>query len=232
MESVKTYWEYRDYLKDYYSERKKENNWFSLRYMGGKVSVDPSHLVKIFQLKRHIGNSLIDAFIKFCNLDDSDAEYFANLVRFNKAKSDRDIKMYYERLLALKGTGARTLEKSKYEYYTKWYHTAILMLLDFYDFAGDYAALANKLSPPITEAKARKSIALLQKLGLIKKMTRGGYCLTHKIITTGDHGRSIAVKAFQEETMRLASESLHRHPPEKRNISTVTVTISESELGG
>ncbi len=231
MESVKNYWEYREYLKDFYSEKKKENNWCSLRYMGGKVSVDPSHLVKIFQLKRHIGNSLIDAFIKHCSLSGSEAEYFANLVRFNKAKSDRDIKMYYERLLALKGTGARTLEKSKYEFYSRWYHSAILMLLDFYAFSGDYAALAAKLSPPITPGKARKSIALLLKLGLIKKTAPGSYCLTHKIITTGDHGRSIAVKAFQEETMRLAMESLSRHQPEKRNISTVTITLSEGDLG-
>jgi uncharacterized protein (TIGR02147 family) len=230
MESVKNYWEYRDYLKDFYSEKKKENQWFSLRYLGGKVSVDPSHLLKIFQRQRHIGNSLIDIFIKHCNLGGSDAEYFANLVRFNKAKSDRDCRLFYEKLLALKGSGARTLEKSQYEFYTKWYHSAILTLLDFYPFSGDYAALAAKVSPPITEGKAKKSIALLKKLGLIKKTSQGTYCLTDKIITTGDHGHSIAVKAFQEETMRLAIEALHRHAPEKRNISTVTITISENNL--
>jgi uncharacterized protein (TIGR02147 family) len=230
MESVKNYWEYRDYLKDFYCQKKKETPWFSLRYLGGRVSVDPSHLVKIFQRRRHIGNSSIDVFIKECNLTGADAEYFANLVRFNKAKSDRDCKMFYERLLALKGSGARTLEKSQYEFYTKWYHSAILMLLDFYPFSDDYAALAAKVSPPITEGKAKKSIALLKRLGLIRKTPHGTYCLTHKIITTGDHGRSIAVKTFQEETMRMAAEALHRHPPEKRNISTVTITISEQNL--
>ncbi len=230
MKSVKEYWEYRDYLKDFYSEKKRENPWFSLRYMGGRVSVDPSHLLKIFQRQRHIGNSLIDVFIMHCNLTGSDAEYFANLVRFNKAKSDRDCRIFYEKLLALKGSGARTLEKSQYEFYTKWYHSAVLTLLDFYPFSGDYAALAAKVSPPITESKAKKSIALLNKLGLIRKTSHGTYCLTNKIITTGDHGHSIAVKAFQEETMRLAMEALHRHPPEKRNISTVTITISEKKL--
>lgn len=230
MESVKNYWDYRDFLKDYYSVKKKENSWYSLRYMGGKVSIDPSHLVKIFQQQRHIGNSLTDVFIKHCNLTGSDAEYFANLVRFNKAKSDRDCRLFYERLLALKGSGARTLEKSQYEYYTKWYHSAILTLLDFYLFNGDYNALAAKVSPAITPAQAKRSIALLSRLGLIRKSPDGTYRLTDKIITTGDHGHSIAVKAFQEETMRLAIDALHRYPPEKRNISTVTITISEKNL--
>jgi uncharacterized protein (TIGR02147 family) len=230
MESVKKYWDYRDYLKDFYSEKKKESSWYSLRHMGGKVSVDPSHLVKIFQRQRHIGNSLIDIFIKYCNLTGSEAEYFANLVQFNKAKSDRDCRLFYEKLLTLRGSGARTLEKSQYEFYTKWYHSAILTLLDFYPFDGDYAALAAKLSPGITAAQAKRSIALLSRLDLIRKSSDGTYCLTDKIITTGDHGPSVAVKAFQEETMRLAIDALHRYPPKKRNISTVTITISEKNV--
>ncbi|MBN1575648.1 MAG: TIGR02147 family protein [Chitinispirillaceae bacterium] len=230
MKPVKEYLEYRDFLRDFHAEKKSENSFYSLRYMGGKVSVDPSHLVKIFQRQRHIGNSLIEIFIKHCGLSGSDAEYFATLVRFNKAKSDRDSRMYYEKLLVLKGAGARSLEKSQYEFYTKWYFSAILTLLDFYPVIDDYAALAAKVSPPITEAKAKKSVALLQKLGLIRRTDQGTWQLTHKIITTGDHCRSIAVKAFQEETIRLAIEALHRHPPEKRNISTVTITVAEQNL--
>jgi uncharacterized protein (TIGR02147 family) len=230
MKSVKDYLEYRLFLRDFYTEKKKENTFYSLRYMGSKVSVDPSHLVKIFQLQRHIGNTFIDVFITHCGLDGTDAEYFANLVKFNKAKSDRDGKLYYERMLALKGIGAHSLEKSQYEFYTKWYYSAILTLLDFYQFVDDYAALAEKLSPPITASKARKSIQLLESLGLIRKDAAGAWKLTHKIITTGDHCRSIAVRTFQETTMQLAAESLQRHPPERRNISTVTVTISEKNI--
>ena len=103
-------------------------------------------------------------------------------------------------------------------------------LLDFYPFTDNYAALAEKLNPPITETKAKRSIALLKKLGLIKKSDTGTWELTDKVITTGEHYRSFAVKTFQEETMRLAIESLERHQPGDRNISTVTITLSESNF--
>jgi uncharacterized protein (TIGR02147 family) len=230
MKPVKEYLDYREYLHDFYLDRKNRESFYSLRYMGSKVSVDPSHLVKIFQRQRHIGNLSIDTFITHCGLKGSDAEFFVNLVRFNKSKSDRDSKLYFERMLALKGAGAQTLQKNQYEFYTKWYYSAILTLLDFYPFKDDYAALAARLSPPISESKARKAVALLKKLGLIKQSTSGIWQLTHKIISTGDHCRSIAVKSFQESTMQLAIESLHRHPPEQRNISTVTVTINRKNL--
>lgn len=230
MVSVKKYMEYRDFLRDYYTEMKKECPFYSLRYMGNKVTVDPSHLVKIFQRQRHIGTAHIEVFIKHCSMSAGDAEYFENLVHFNKAKSDRDSKLYFERLLALRGVNAHSLEKYQYEYYTKWYHSAILTLLDYYPFTSDYAELGAVLSPAITETQARRSVALLKKIGLIVKRADGTWHLTNKIITTGEHYRSIAVKSFQEETMKLAIESLERHAPEKRNISTVTITIAEKNL--
>lgn len=230
MKSIKNYFEYRDYLQDFYLEKKKESRYFSLRYMGSKVGVDPSHLVKIFQHKRHIGNALIDVFIEFCSLKGSDAEYFTNLVRFNKAKTDREGKIYYEKLLALKGSNAYSLEKSQYEFYTRWYYSAILTLLDFYSVKDNYEELAAKISPPITQAKAKKAVELLERLGLIRRNENGEWEVTHKIITSGEHCGSIAVKSFQEATMKLGIEALHRYPPEKRNISTVTITVSEKNL--
>lgn len=230
MKPIKEYLEYRDFLKDFYEENKNINPYFSFRYIGNKVSINASHLVKIFQKQRHIGNKSIEVFIKFCKLSGTDAEYFATLVQFNKSKSDRDSRLCYEKLLTLKGVKAYSLEKSQYEYYSKWYYSAILTLLDFFPFKDDYKALAAKLSPPITEAEAKKAVALLKNLGLIKRKPGGIFCLTNKIVTTGDECRSIAVKAFQEETLRLAGESLYRHPREKRNISTVTITIADGDL--
>jgi uncharacterized protein (TIGR02147 family) len=232
MKSVKDYFEYREYLKDFFDDKKKETPYFSYRIMGKKVSIDASHLVKIFQKQRHIGNTLIEGLIHFCGLKDTEAVYFETLVHFNKAKSDRDGRLYFEKLLELKGVKAYALEKGQYEFYTKWYYSAILTLLDFYPFTNNYKALAAKLSPSITEGKARKAIELLKKLGLIHRDKNGPYYLTKKIITTGDHCRSIAVKAFQEETIRLAAEALYRHTREKRDISTVTITIAEKNLEG
>ncbi len=230
MKPIKDYMEYRDYLRDFYEENKNQKPYFSFRYMEGKVSIDASHLAKIFQKQRHIGENSIETFIDFCGLGGSDAEYFAALVQFNKAKTDRDCKLYFDKLLALKGVDACVLEEDKFEFYTKWYYTAILTLLDFYPFSNDYKALASKLSPPISESEAKKAIALLKKLELIKKRPDGSYLLTNKLITTGERGRTVAIRTFQQETMRLASESLNRHPKEKRNISTVTITISEDNL--
>ncbi len=230
MRSVKDFFEYREYLKEFYEEKKKGNPYFSYRYMGGKVATDASHLVKIFQKQRHISEPSIETFIHFCGLTGSDAEYFSFLVRFNKAKTDRETKQYYEKLLSLKGFKSYTLEKNQYKYYQKWYYSAILTLLDFYTFSGDYKALAAKLSPPITAAQAKEAIELLKNLNLVTENKESRLEQTNKIVTSGELSRSISVRTFQEETLKLAIESLERHAKEMRNISTVTITVSHKDL--
>jgi uncharacterized protein (TIGR02147 family) len=230
MRTIKEYLEYREFLKDFFEEKKKRNPYFSYRVMGKRVGIDASHLVKIFQKQRHIGTPLINELARFCELKDRDAQYFSALVHFNKAKSDADAKVYYEKLLELKGIRSIQLEKNQYEFYSKWYYSAILNLLEFYPFTNDYKALSQKLSPSITETQARRSIVLLENLGLIKRDKDGPFYLTNKLITTGEHCRSVLVRAYQEETIKLASEALQNHPREKRNISTVTITISEKNL--
>jgi uncharacterized protein (TIGR02147 family) len=231
MKPVIEFLEYRDFLSHFYEERKKSDPLFSYRNMGKQLKIDPSYLAKVLKKERHINSDSIQNVIDLCGLQGTNAEYFTELVRFNKAKSDREMKQYYEHLLSLKGIKKYALEKNQYAFYQSWYNTAILTLLDFYPFSGDYKALAAKLSPPITENQAKKAISLLTVLNLIKKDGNGRYILTNNIITCGEQCRSIVVKTFWEETMRLALESIYRQDCEEKRYSTVTITILNEDLG-
>jgi uncharacterized protein (TIGR02147 family) len=232
MKPVTDYLEYRDFLRDLYNDKKSVKPYFSYRFIAKKLSIDPSHVVKIFQKQRHISVKLIEGCIELAELKGREAEYFATLVHFNKTKTDSECKLHFQKLLALKDKDVRafTLEKGQYEFFQNWYYSAILTLLEFYPFRNDYAALSKKLNPPITESQAKKAVALLRKLKLIKKQPDGTFGLTSTMVTTGEQWRSLAISSFQEETMRLALESLHRIPREDRNISTVTVTLSKNDL--
>jgi uncharacterized protein (TIGR02147 family) len=163
-------------------------------------------------------------------MEENEAEYFENLVYFGKAKTDKQIKLYFERLLSLKGAKTKKTEPYQYEYYQKWYYSAIRSLVGCLGFKGDYKTLAEKLSPKISVKEAKNAIRLLEKLKFIEKNNGGTYKLTETLITTGDEWRSIAIKQFQKETIHLAEESLTRHPKEVRDISTVTMGIAYEDL--
>jgi uncharacterized protein (TIGR02147 family) len=230
MKSIVEYLDYRDFLKDFYEEKKSERSFFSYRLFGTKVAIDASYLAKVLMKSRHISNKNIGKCIEFCGLKEIEAEYFETLVHFAKAKSAKESKLIFEKLISHRGVGANTLIKNQYDFYQKWYCSAIRSILEFFDFKGDYKALAEKVSPQISVKEAKDAVKLLHDLGLIEKDANGHYRMTHTAITTGPEWQSLAIQKYQEETIRLSHESLARHPKQHRDVSTVTMNISEQSF--
>ena len=217
MKSVFEYLEYRDFLKDFYEEKKKERTFFSYRLFGSKVGMDASYLAKVLIKHRHISNNSIGKIAVFCGLNEREAEYFETLVDFVKAKSHRESKLLFEKLLSLKSVNASTLIESQYEFYQKWYHSAIRSILEFYDFRGDYKALAEQLSPEISVKEAKDSIRLLEKLQLIKKDLMGRYRMTDRRSPRGRSGTHLPSKRFRK---RPSASRLNRSRGTRKSTGT------------
>ncbi len=230
MKKIFEYLDYRDYLREFYEEKKGENPFFSYKLFGRMVDIDQSYLAKVLIKARHIAEKSIKKFIEYFSFDQQEAEYFETLVHFIKAKSDKESKLFFEKLLSFKELKSNVLTSDQFEFYRKWYYSAIRSLLQFYDFHGDYRELAEQLTPPISVKEAKKAIKLLEKLQLIKRDANGRYELVDKAITTGSEWRSLAIQSFQEETIEMAKESLARHKKEQRDISTITMNIGPEDL--
>ncbi len=230
MESIFEYLEYRDYLKDFYDYHKKKSSFFSFRYFGNKTDIDASFLVKVMQKQMHISNKTIPSLTAFFKLDENEAEYFELLVSYNKAKSQNDIKLYFEKLLSFRSPFVRTLVAEQYEFFKDWYNIALYELLTFHPYKGTIKQLASKLNPPITVPEARKAIKLLQKLTLVKKDSDGVLTVVNKLVTTGENWESIAIRNFQKKMIQLSEEAIDRFPKENRDISTVTVSLSKEQV--
>lgn len=224
------YYDYHAYLRDHYEWRKGVHAYFSLRYIGTKVGLDAGLVVRILQGKRPISLKKIPGFTALLKLGKRRAEYFELLVLYGRAKSDRDAKKYFERLIGFTGLGGKQLDRSQYEFYQEWYYTAVREVLHIHPFRGDYEALAGMLVPPITAREARKAIALLEKLGMIARRPGGGYDLTEKYLTTGEDWSSLAIRGFQRQAIDLAAKALENVSREARDISTVTLTINSEAM--
>ncbi len=230
VKSIFDYLDYRSYLKDYYEERKRLHKYFSYRYFGNKVGIDPSCLLKIILKTRHIAEKSIPQMSAFLGFNDTEAEYFLTLVHFVKAKSHSESKIYFEKLFTIKNIKSCHLIEQQYEYFRTWYHPVIRSVLEYFDFKDDYALLGKQLSPAISAREARASVRLLEDLNLIHRGIDGRYLLTEKAVTTGDEWKSIAISAFQEQTIRLSHEALVRHDRSLRDISTVTMNINAADF--
>jgi len=141
------YLDYRLFLKEFYEERKKTKSFFSYRYMGNKVGMDPGYLVRVMQGRLHIAEASIDKFCALCKLNEKEAAYFSAMVNFAKAKSERQIKLYFEKAPFPQGRQGAADRRIQYEFYQKWYYSAVRALIGFCGFPRQLQRTCRAVEP-------------------------------------------------------------------------------------
>ncbi len=230
MISVYDYLDYRAFLRDFYIQQKKTSAFISYRYIGNRVGMDSSFLIKVLQGNLHIADNRIDKFTKVCGFNDQEAAFFNCLVHFSKAKTEKDSKIYFEKMLSLNKAKSDKLGKNQYEFFQKWYYSAVWSLLSGESFKGEAKDIATQLAPAITAKEAKAALKLLDDLGLIKRTEDGEFYAAGLNLTTGKEWQSLAITEYQREMIRLAEGSLERFQKEERDISTLTLNIPEAAI--
>ena len=221
------YFDYRKYLHDWYKAKKESNTCYTYRFISQRVDIDPGYLVKIFQGQKHFNLKKLPALAKLLKLNQKKTEYFELLVLYNKAKADTEIQHYFEKLLSYLELGKEQVEADKYEFYQKWYHTVIREIIRVTPISDNFEELAQVLLPKITASQARKSVELLERLEFIYKDDSGIYQPKNKFISTGKNLPPVVIRNFQKDMMSLAQDALGKISPSQRDISTVTISLSE-----
>lgn len=230
MTALLRYMDYRAFLRDFYEHQKESHPAWSYRFMSSRLNVDPGQLVKILHGKLHLPQRALGAAIRLCALDGRDAAYFEELVRFAKAQSAEESARSLERLVALRGISSAAISRDQSDYYRAWYHTVIRALLGIAPFRGDWETLGSLCLPAITAKQAHESVDLLERLGIIRRDEQGTLRLAERHVTPGEEVQPETVRQFQKDTIDLAKQALNAVPRQEREISTITMALSEADI--
>lgn len=237
--SIFNYTDYRKYLFDFYKEQKQISKAFSYRYFARKAGFNSVGLYKdVVEGRQNLGRALIFKFSAAMGHAKKEAEYFESMVFFNEAQSVKERALFFGRMMACQKTKAKIVDITKYEYYQKWYYSAVRALVSmgkFRDDESNHKKIAGILNPRIRPDEVRKALGVLERLGFINKNNEGVFALTDAVITTGmliPDAKVVALNVvnFQREVMGLANESLDRFGPEKINLSTLTLGVSAAAV--
>ena len=225
--SVFDYFDYRVYLDEYYIARKAVDSKFSYRYFAMKAGYNSSGLYSsIVQGKVNLTENTIPKFVKALNLAETEVLYFELMIQFTHAQTAKAKQNVFEEMLPFLPPKSRHLAEDHKEYYSRWYITAVHQILDVYDFSEDFEDLALFLIPNISVDQAKSAIAVLQSLGLINKNEDSYWKSKDQSILGGADVGKAFIHEFQREMIDLGKESLNRFSKERRNISTITLSLS------
>ena len=232
--SVFDFSDYREYLSYYFECAKALNRRYSLRSFSDKLGFSSKDFIsRIMKGEKGLTPTSIAKIVSGLQFDENEAAYFEAMVLFCQATNEDERKNYKKRMEEITATYRFTQQMLltrayQYEVYSHWYYSAIRSLIGMHGFDGDYEALGARLMPPISGEQARQAVDLLERVALIKKDAKGNWILNNPAISTGDKVIQQAFINYHKEFINLAKESISTIPGTERNLSSVTLGISEA----
>jgi uncharacterized protein (TIGR02147 family) len=232
MINIFEYTDYRKYLEDYYQEKKKQNPKYSYQVIAQKAGFNNRGFVyNIIKGIKSCSKSHCFRLSQALSHTTFEAEYFENMVSFNRAENLKEKNFFFDKLNQIRAataniSKAQIIKQNQYELYATWYHSAIRSLIGMYKFDGDYDWLSKMVFPLITTKQAKQSVDLLLSLGLIYQDENGFFNITEKSITTGNDISGFAISNFHLECTNLAKNAIHNLPRDQRHATGLTLGIS------
>ncbi len=227
MINIFNYTNYRVFLKDKYDELKKESSSFSYRYFSMKCGYSsPNFLKLVMDGKRNLSEESIETFARFFKFDQSEKRYFSRLVKFNQAKTSSERKELAEEILKSSVFNRiHPLAKDQFEYASHWYYVAVREILSTKKIKLDAKAISELIRPKLSVKKTEKILETLLRLGMIRKKDNR-YIQVEELVSTGDEVTFSGVADYHRQMMNLASESIDTVERSLRDISGVTISLS------
>ena len=147
MSSIYDYTDYRDIIKDYYTEKKKTNSKYSYSVLGMAIGLNASHVFCVVEKKRNLPVRCVPAIKKVLGLTGRAAQYFDLLLAASRTKSEKTKTEILAKAILLRDVKKHYLTNKEQKYLSDWWTPVIRALVEIND--GDVQrSLRSKRFPP------------------------------------------------------------------------------------
>lgn len=227
MKPITEYEDYRQYMRDFYEERKKVSSftWREFAKLAGfsssgylKLVCDGStRLSQVGAVKVAMAMELVGFH----------QEYFLYLVKFCDALSEKIRMDAFAQMQKLaKENKVHVVGMEAFDYYKSWVNPVVRELAPVMPSAKP-SDIAKMCVPEATVGEVRNSLTLMEKLGILEKDDDGNYKQVNKGISGDVTAISAALRALQKQMAQLASDASEMFSKDERNISGITFGIDE-----
>jgi uncharacterized protein (TIGR02147 family) len=233
MDTIYESLDYRKFLKELIAERQKQDSWFSYRWISSKIGVTSSGFLSlVLNGKRNISIENAARLCSVVKFTKKETEYFIALVRFNQAVDPQERTLAFESLIKLRPSSVQSTIIDQQEYYSHWYNAVVReMLAIMGDTTDADAIISETIIPKIAKTEVAASIALLERLGFVRKKADNTFEYVNALLTSaGSKIDSTVLKRYHNEMISLAEKALHTVNKEERDISTVTLSTDRDGI--
>jgi uncharacterized protein (TIGR02147 family) len=229
MKDVLEYTSYRQYIADYYADKKAKSafTWQMFAEKAGFSS--PVYLKYVSEGRFNLSEEAALRVTSAMSLVEYERDYFCEMVRFDHAKTDEEKKIFFNKMLAIADAHkVKIIEADSYRFFEDWKNPVLRELAPSMPGAKPLA-LAKACRPDITAAEVTESLSFLVKANLLQKGKDGNYVQTEKSVTTGPlQATPVAVRSLHRQMGEFALEAIEGVSQDERHFSGLTLGITQS----
>jgi len=237
LKSVLKYTDYREFLRDHATHKRRKNPRWSIGLWARKLKLgSTTSLNMILNGQRHPGDTISERLVDYFGFEPRERDYFLDLIEFAKVKKTGTNRTRLKHLLAddlkklASGKAPKKLNQKTFLAISHWYCYAIRQMTLLKDFDGTPAAIAKRLQFPVTESELTNAIDTLLDVGLLKKSANGKIKRVSKFVKTDDDIASEGLKRFHEAMIANAAKSIRQFDVNDREISGLTLAVRREQM--
>ena len=227
MKDVLEYTNYRQYIADYYAEKKAKSafTWQVLTRAAGFSS--PVYLKYVSEGRFNLSEEAAARVASAMGLENYELDYFCEMVKFDHAKKDEEKKAIFNKMLAIADIHkVRIIEGDSFRYFESWKNPVLRELAPAMPGAKPLA-LAKACRPEVTAAEVSESLNFLLKSNFLQKDENGNYVQTEKSITTGPMDVTpLAVRGMHRQMGEFALDAIESVSQDERHFSGLTLGVT------
>lgn len=227
MKGILEYTSYRRYIADYYAEKKAKSafTWQDFTKAAGFTST--VYLKYVSDGYFNLSDAATKRVAAAMNLTEFEQEYFYEMVRFDRAKTDAEKKAIFKKMLSIaESHKAKILEGDSFRYFDSWKNPVIRELAPAMPGAKPLA-LAHACRPKITAAEVSETLNFLVKANLLQKDKDGKYAQTEIGVSTGPMDATpVAVREMHRQMGEFALGAIEDVPQNERHFSGLTLGVT------
>lgn len=229
MKPIIEYSDFRQYMLEYYEERKRRSvfSWREFSKIAGFSS--SSYMKVVCDGKSKLSRVGVERTGAAMGLVGFEMEYFRAMVEYGQAATEAKKKAAYEKMLGIaKVHKVRVMEGDLFEFYDSWQNPVVRELAPLMPGATP-GEMAKMCYPEVSAAEVQRSLNFLMKAGLLKKAGDNAFELAETSIRGTPDATRLALRGMHREMSKLATPAIDL-PVEERHFSGVTMGLSRESF--
>jgi len=227
MKDILEYTDYRQYIADYYADRKAKTafSWQEFAKMAGFSS--PVYLKYVSEGRFNLSAEAATRVASAISLADFECDFFVEMVKFDHAKNDDEKRAAFSKMVSIaESHKAKIVDGESFRFFEDWKNPVLRELAPAMPGAKPLA-MAHACRPEVSAAEVSETLNFLVKANLLQKDKDGNYTQTDKIVTSGPMNFApLALRGLQRQMGEIALGAIENVPQDERHFSGLTLGIT------